>query len=50
MKVFVSSLNDSAAKCASEPTPEEVGQVDFVIAKPYTLEGLHASLAALRPR
>ncbi len=33
-----------------ELTPEEVGRVDFVIAKPYTLEGLHASLAALRPR
>jgi len=33
-----------------EPTPEDVGQVDFVIAKPYTLEGLHATLAALRPR
>ena len=33
-----------------ELTPEEVGRVDFVIAKPYTLEGLHATLAALRPR
>jgi signal transduction histidine kinase/CheY-like chemotaxis protein len=34
----------------NESTPEEVGRVDFVIAKPYTLEGLHATLAPFRPR
>ena len=33
-----------------ELTPEEVGRVDVVIAKPYTLEGLRATLAALRSR
>lgn len=33
-----------------ELTQEEVGRVDFVMTKPYTLEGLHATLAALRPR
>lgn len=33
-----------------ELTDAEVGQVDFVIPKPYTLEGLHATLAAFRPR
>jgi hypothetical protein len=34
----------------SEPSPEEVRRVAFVIAKPYTLDALGAVLAPIRPR
>ncbi len=33
-----------------ELSPEEVGRVDFVIAKPYEIEALQAALAPFRPR